>query len=368
MNSIYLDYAAHTPISKNARKAMLVALKSRTANNQSSHTLAQNILKQITADFERVKQLVHARAEHKVHVSGGGTEANRNVLTACAQISTRKVFAYSSIEHSSIQKIAKGFFDQGWEVIELPVKESGVLDLEASEAICAGKKPGIVSLMLVNNEIGTIQPVSQFFRILRNEIPDIILHTDASQAPLYLSVDIQRLGAHALTLCSQKIYGPQGIGLAVTESAIYEQMQHNGTLPHALIRGCTVALGDASKNRNSYVERMNNLQKYLHKQLDEQKIVFTENGTKSLPLAINLSFLDIQYDSEYIVSFLNTKNIYISSKSACLGSSTKDSYVLESIKNESINSLRISFGENTTKKDIKILVSHLRTLQYDGIS
>lgn len=363
MKGIYLDYAAHTPISKNSRKAIERVLKSESGNNQSVHTRGKTVRDQIQRHITDIKGCVHATHEHRVHVAGGGTATNREVLSACSEKSARKVFAYSAIEHSSIIEIANDMKEQGWSIVELPVTSGGVLDIDASLDICKMGEVGLVSLMMVNNEIGTVQPVAQFFKKLREKIPDVITHTDASQAPLFVTIDMQRLGVDALTLCGQKIYGPQGIGLSVVSKDISHNMPSSGTLPHALIAGFSVALKDAVDNREEYIHNLSVLKDLLFQKLNKSGVTYEVNGNDPLPLAISLTFPEIPYDSEYLVSYLNTKNIYLSSRSACLGSSEKDSYVLDNIGAALHNALRISLGNKTTKKDISILVDVLSEIQ-----
>ena len=353
----YLDFAAHTPLSKNAASILRSSLDRETANDQSVHRLGTGMRKDIIQAKKAIRDTVSARSDDVILFSGGGTEANIQALTVLCNGKKNGRMLITAIEHDSVRSFAKKKVEDGWTVLELPVTERGVVDITVAKEIFTKFKPDVFSCMFVNNEVGTEQPVRALTQIARTAHPLVRIHCDAAQAPLYLPVNITTLDVDVLTLCGQKMYGPQGIGILIGEEKYLDQIQ-SGTTPYALTMSVTSAFVEAQANITSYTNQMKDLQSKLFAFLDKKGIDFVRHG-EGLPLALSLSFPDIDRDSEYLVSYLSEKGFYLSSKSACLGSKTRNSYVLDAMGVKQKNTLRISLGKGLSKKDMKLFVNAL---------
>ena len=353
----YLDYAAHTPLSKNAASILRNSLDRVSANDQSIHRMGQAIRKDIVAAKKMIREQVLARPDDVIAFVGGGTEANIEALTALCEGIEKGNMLITSIEHDSVRSFAKKKAREGWTVLELPVTERGVVDIALAREIITKFKPDVFSCMYVNNEVGTEQPVKTLASIAREAHPIVRIHCDAAQAPLYLPIQMSSIGVDLVTLCGQKIYGPQGIGMIIGEKKYIDDIQV-GTTPYALTMSMTTAFIEAQNNVVEYSSEMRSLQETLFSLFDKERIDFVRHG-EGLPLALSVSFPSIDRDSEYLVSYLSEKGFYLSSKSACLGSKTRNSYVLDAMGVKQKNTLRISLGKGLSKKDMKLFVKAL---------
>jgi len=336
---IYLDYAAVTPISPEVSKEMSPWLDGTHFGNPSSiHTRGRYARSVLDECISSIKNLLEAPKNSHVIFTSGGTESNTHALQA---IKNGDTVLTTKIEHSSVRELLLN--KEGVEVLYIPLTTTGKVDFDVLEAILSENKVDFASIMMVNNETGHVLPIKKITKVLRENNSDIIIHTDASQAPLYLSLDVKSLGVNLLTLCGQKIYGPQGSGILWISKDLRvdpvfgggkQQERHRaGTEPMHQIVGITKALEFAHANRENYSEKMFSLQSFF--------------------LACNISFTESWSTSERLVSLLNVNDIYVSSKSACMGSVQGDSHVLDGLGIKAENAVRFSFGSGTTKDDIE---------------
>jgi len=357
----YLDYAAHTPISKQAMGVLTQALQKASANDQSVHRRGVALKKDILQAKKAIRETVSARADDIVSVMGGGTEANIASLTSLCEGIEKGKMLITSIEHDSVRSFARKKVEEGWTVLELPVSDRGVVDIKTAELILNKFKPDVFSCIYVNNEVGTEQPVRTLAQKARAAHPLVRIHCDAAQAPLYLPINISSLEVDVLTLCGQKLYGPQGVAIAVGDKKFLDLIQV-GTTPYALFMSFTTAFVEAQNNIAMYSAEMKSLQKELFSNFDKEGIDFLRHG-EGLPLALSVSFPGLNYDSEYLVSYCSEHDFYLSSKSACLGSKTRSSYVLDAMGVKEKNTLRISLGSALRKKDLKLFAKTLAQLK-----
>ena len=335
MKKIYLDYASLTPVDKKVKKIMNEYMSEDYSNPSALYASAVNAKKALEEAKTKIAKILHAHADEIIFTSGG-TEANQLALAGHKTL-------ISTIEHSSIITQEN--------TIKIAVDKNGVIDLEALKKAIT---PDItlVSVMLVNNEIGTIQSIYDIAKIVRdyrknNNSARPLLHTDACQAFIHIPINLEKLGVDMLTLDGHKVYGPRGIGMLYVKRGSPEIIRA-GTENIAAIMGFAEALEIAEKMREKETTRVAELKNYFIDGLKNIKI----NGDQknSVPSILNISIPDI--DNEFFVLQLDAKGIECSTKSACLKDSD-ESYVMKEIGGDSKNSVRFSFGRYTTKSDIK---------------
>ena len=390
---IYLDYASLTPIDKRVICHTNRYLSTNFANASSIYKEGVNSKKVIEDSRKKIAGLINAH-EREIFFTSGGTESNNiAILGAVENLRERGVdydkmhILISVIEHSSIREIGNYLSGKGVDVEIVPVDTAGLVD---PEEIKKRLKPNtvIVSIMTVNNEIGSIQPIREIAKIIRHhrshnseksnfafqDFAYPIFHTDASQAFLYEEINTEKFGVDLLTLDSSKVYGPRGMGLLYIrhETPIspirfgggQESGLRSGTENVQGIAGFCYALGLAREQRESEAVRLENLKDFFYKGLKEVRQDIEINGgvgKNYSPHILNIHIPKI--DNEFFVLQLDANDVCISTKSSCLGDE-EESYVLNAIGANSRESVRISFGRFTTfgavKKALKIISKILR--------
>lgn len=368
MKKIYFDYASLTPLDKKVEKEMRKWNKKGPLNPSSIHRSGVEAKKALEISRKKVAQFLSAHSDEIVFTSGG-TEANGLALEGALRAAHRSEIKkphiiISSIEHSSIISLVLMFEKQGVEVTRLPVNEDGKISIsDLKKAL----KPEtcLVSIMMVNNEIGTVEDIHEISKTIRHVRKEgsvyPLLHTDACQAALYSDLNVAKLGADLLTLDGNKIYGPRGMGMLYVrrgvpiEPIIYGGGQERGlragteNIPATM--GFAKALEIATEFREKETARISELKKYFAEELIKLNPETKINGSlEGAPHILNVSFPNI--DSEFFVLQLDAKGIECSTKSACLRDED-ESYVLKAIGADSKKSVRFSFGRETTKGDIK---------------
>jgi cysteine desulfurase len=348
MKRIYLDYASLTPIDKRVAREITKYSTRNYGNPSALYASAVHSKKALVNARTRIAHILHAHPD-EIFFTASGTEANNLGLRG---VSGHQVI--SAIEHTSIIETV------GNKTTVVGVDSDGVINLEElKKAITA--ETTLVSIMLVNNEIGTIQPLADIAKIVRDARKkfgtDILLHTDACQAGL-LPLHVEKMGVDMMTLDGHKIYGPRGVGMLYVRRGVkltplitgggQEKGLRSGTENIPGIMGFALALEIADKLRDKEFKRHSELKKYFMSQLKNIKI----NGAfeKTSPHILNISIPGI--DNEFFVLKLDAKGIECSTKSACLRDED-ESYVLKQIGADSRTSIRFSFGRETTKSDLK---------------
>lgn len=342
MKRIYLDYASLTPIDKQVLKQIKKYSTEDYTNPLALYSSAVSAKKVMDDARNQVAKVLHAHADEIIFTSGG-TESNNLAL----QGFDGRDIIISAIEHSSIIKTA--------EVTHISVDKNGIIDLELlKKSITPESK--LVSIMLVNNEIGTIEPLHDIAKIVRDarktfnsQFP--LLHTDACQAPLHIPVYVEKLGVDMLTLDGSKIYGPRGVGMLYVKRGT-KKINRAGTANVPGIIGFAYALELAEKMREKETARIIELKEFFISEFKKINSEIKVNGhlKNTIPHILNVSIPNI--DNEFFVLQLDAKGIECSTKSACLHDQDQ-SYVLNAIEASSKNSVRFSFGRDTTKADLK---------------
>lgn len=381
---VFLDYASTTPVDKEVFKKMKKYFSKSFANAQSIHKEGVENKKILNDSRKRVSRLIQVK-NNEVIFTGGGTESANLAILGVSYKAKSKIdkphIITTTIEHVAVLEACKFLENNGFEVTYLEVDEGGIVSPDKIEKALRPETV-LVTTMLANNEIGTIFPVRDYSRVIskykeennRNNNKYPYLHTDASQAPNYLDINVNRLGVDLMTLDGSKIYGPKGIGCLVKKDHVeidsisfgggQEFGLRAGTENIPLIYGFSLALEKTLKIKDQETERLRKIQKYfiaeLSKKIPNSKI----NGSieKRLPNNVNVCIPGI--NAEFVVIQLDQKGIACSSMTACRNlADVSSSYVVEEINDDcGKTSLRFSMGRDTKKKDIDRLIETLSKL------
>ena len=372
MRIAYLDNSSTTPVCQAAADAARDAMLTHYGNPSSLHSLGV----QAEAIVESARKAVASRLgvdRKEICFTSGGTEANNLALFGAAQAMRRRGnrIVVSSIEHPSVARAAEALESQGFEVVRLPVGRDGTVDRDAlSQAVT--KDTILVSLMLVNNETGAIQPVATAAECIRRSGSPALLHCDAVQAFGKLPFRAADLGADLITVSGHKVHAPKGIGALYLRrgARILPQMlgggQENGlrsgteSVPLIAAFGATVEQwGDLA----SHLSRIRQLRDGCMERLRSDETLGSKavihSTDDSLPYLLNFSLPGIR--SETMLHFLEQRGVYVSAGSAC--SKGKQSAVLtaQGLSGREIDSaLRVSFSRFSTPEDVDQLLHALR--------
>jgi cysteine desulfurase len=367
---IYLDHNATTPVDPAVADRMAWFLREHFGNPSSIYPIGRKVKELMNEARERVAgSLGVDRGE--IFFTGSGTESDNFAIFGTFDAAPEKnEFVTSAIEHPAIIEAAKALEKKGLKVTYLPVDRYGTVGLDDLRSALT-PKTGLVSVMHANNEIGTIQPVAEIVRIAHER--DIPVHTDAVQSFGKLDVDARKLGVDFLTVSAHKIYGPKGIGaLYIRRGANICPFVRGGRQERGLRAGTEntagiVGFGEAvrvleekGRKENSRIEKLADA---LKKGVEERIPGARFNGHPENRIKSTLNFAFPGIEAEAILLALATKEIYVSTGSACSEESEEVSHVLQAIglKPEiARSSIRMSLGRSNTEEDI---ASVLRELQ-----
>ena len=370
MKRIYLDHNATTPLHPEVLEAMLPYYKEAFGNPSTIHSFGQETRKATDEARETVANLIGASPEEIIFTSGG-TEADNLALKGvpAALEKKGKHIITSSIEHHAVLSTLKYLEKRGYKVSFLPVDEHGWLDPgEVEEAITS--QTVLISVMHANNEVGTIEPISEIGEIAQEA--GIYLHTDAIQTIGKIKVNVDDLKVDLLSLSAHKFYGPKGVAALYVRKGtrIYpllhggyqERRRRAGTENVAGIVGLGKAAEIAPKEMVQQSRRESNLRDRLEKMIRENINHCQLNGhpTQRLPNTLNISFEFIEGES--LILNLDLKGIAASSGSACTSGSLEPSHVLMAMgvaPEIAQGSIRFSLGRDNRKEDIDYTVENL---------
>ncbi|MDT0739545.1 cysteine desulfurase family protein [Staphylococcus chromogenes] len=371
---VYADYAATTPVKPEVVEAMTNIYQTHYGNPSSIHTQGRDARRFLDEARRTVAQCLNANPNEIIFTSGA-TESNNTAIkgVAYANISKGKHLITTKIEHHSVLHVFEFLESQGFEVTYLNVNEEGLVDLDALKEAMRPDTT-LVSIMLVNNEVGTVQQVYDIQEILSDY--SALFHMDAVQAIGHLPVDVKDLQVDALSLTAHKFGGPKGVGALYVKNGTqiqYTQMggeqetkRRAGTENVAQIVGLATAMKLAENNRDENQIYITRLKEILLVNLQERAIPFEYNGSmiESSNHIVNLYFPFV--DVETLLTLLDIAGIYVSSGSACTAGSTIPSHVLSAMygeENPKVNhSIRISLNENVTEREIQTIVVELQKI------
>jgi cysteine desulfurase len=381
---IFLDYAASTPILPEVKKEMEKYQYDYFHNPSAIYKEGTILRAAITNYRKEVARLLHASYKDIIFTSGG-TEANNQALLGIFEAVREKIkkphFIISSIEHSAISEAAKEIEKRGGEVAILSVDEYGKVNPEDLKRLLKNETV-LVSVMLANNEIGTVEPISKIARIIKefrkeknSEYP--YFHSDASQGANYLNLDITSLGVDLLTLDGSKIYGPKSIGILLARQSVLikpiifgggqERGLRSGTENVALISGFTKALNIAQSEKGIEKNRLDKLKRCFIEEIKNNfpNVIINTPIEESLPNIVSISIPN--QIGEFLAIKLDQEGIMISTGSSCgIFKDIGGSITVKSIGKEDLaeSTLRFSFGRGTTEKDLKKTLQILKKILF----
>jgi cysteine desulfurase len=368
---IYMDYGATTPCDPRVVEAMIPWLREHFGNPASrSHAWGWEAEEVVEKSRAQVAGLIHADPREIVWTSGATESINLAIKGAAHFYSTRgKHLITVKTEHKAVLDTMRELERQGFEVTYLDVQENGLLDLDRlKDAI--RKDTILISIMLVNNEIGVIQDIPTIGTMCRER--GIIFHVDAAQATGKVVIDVETLPVDLMSLASHKTYGPKGIGAlyvrrkprvrleAQMHGGGHERGMRSGTLPTHQCVGMGVAFSIAQAEMGNEIERIRMLQRRLLDGLSSIEQVFINGDMeRRVPHNLNASFNFVEGES----LIMGVKGLAVSSGSACTSASLEPSYVLRALgRSDELahSSLRMTIGRFTTQEEIDYAVSTLQ--------
>lgn len=371
---IYLDHSATTPVDGRVAEVMVRAVTETFGNASSVHTFGQSARAAVDRSRREVAGLIGARQNEIVFVSGG-TEANNLAIRGICQSALEPGhIVTSSIEHPSVKGVCDSLEKIGWRVTRLPVYENGIVRVADLEATLTDDTL-LVTVMLANNEIGTIQPIEEIATLVnrrRENGQSICLHTDAVQAVGRTQVDVEQLGCDLLSLSGHKFYAPKGIGALYVRKGVRLVSQNVGGHQERERRGGTenvpaiVAIGEAArlareelKERSSHVRELRDrFESKVRERIDD--IVFNGDVEKRLDHLSNISFRFIE--GEGLLINLDMQGVAVSTGSACSSGTLEPSPVIRALgRNDELarGSIRFSFGKDNSTEDVYYVVDVL---------
>lgn len=370
MKSVYMDYAATTPIAKEVLVAMLPYLKYNFGNPSTLYKLGQEAKLAIEKARQIAAHLINAEPKEIIFTSGGTESDNMAIKGLAFANPDKKHIITSKIEHHAVLDVChwleKNF---GYEITYLNVDKYGLVNPEDVEKAI---KPDtlLVSIMHANNEIGTIEPIKEIGQICAKH--GVLFHTDAVQTVGKLPIDVKKMSIDLLSASSHKIYGPKGVGFLYVKNGVkihplihgggQERKMRSGTENVAGIVGFGEALKIAKRKMQKEAEREKKLRDIIIKEV--LKIPKSHlNGHPKNRLSFNTNFWFEGVEGEAIVMALNEKGIYASTGSACSSGSLEPSHVLKAIglsDAQAHGSLRLTIGRYTTKSDVSYVINNLK--------
>ncbi len=361
MQPIYLDYNATTPLDPSVVESMKPALSHLFGNPSSSHLPGTAARKLVENARLQVASLLNCQAEEIVFTSGG-TESNNHAIKGIAYASSQrgKHIITSTIEHPATLEVCKYLQQKGYDITYINVDTRGIIHLDELRSAIR-EDTILITVMHANNEIGSIQPISEISQLARkHKIP---FHTDAAQSAGKIPVDVQQLGVDLLSLAGHKIYGPKGIGALYIRSGLtieklihgadHEQNRRAGTENVIQITGlgkaCEVAKRDLEINRQNMQKTRDALFNAIRQSIPE--VLWNGDPENCLPNTLSLSFPGAE--AQLILSGM--EDIAASAGAACHAEQTDISHVLDAIGltvEQSIGTIRFSTGKNTTPEEI----------------
>lgn len=376
MRRVYLDNSATTPVDSRVVEAMLPYLTEKFGNASSVHFYGQEARGALDRARREVAALINARPNELVFLSGG-TEANNLAIRGIAEIAAEhgRHIITSQIEHSAVRGVCDALEKRGWEVTRLPAYDDGIVRLED---VRAALRPDttLITVMLANNEIGTLQPLAEIGALVREERERgrryLWLHTDAVQAAGRMTIDVAALNCDLLSLSAHKLHAPKGVGALYVRRSVrltpqsigghQERERRAGTEAVASIVAFGKAAALAREELPHRIERLRSLRDRFEAGVEASiaDIVFNGDRARRLPHLSNISFRFIE--GEGLLINLDMQGVAVSTGSACSSGSLEPSPVIRALgRNDELarGSIRFSLGKDTTDEEIAYVLEVL---------
>ncbi len=365
---IYADNAATTKISKNALRAMVECAENFHGNPSSLHTSGQLAAEELERARAKIASLIGAKEAREIYFTSGGSEADNQAIFSCAkkgEAKGKKHIVSTAFEHHAVLHVLKRLEKEGFEITLVDVGHDGIVDpCDIEKAI----RPDtcLVTVMFANNEIGTIQKISEIGKICRDK--GVLFHTDAVQAAGHVEINVEEMNIDLLSISAHKFNGPRGVGALyarrgvilknLIEGGAQEKGKRAGTENLPAIVGMAQALEDAAASMKEDGEKLLTLRKILIDGLS--KIPHsTLNGDISSRLPSNVNFCFEGIEGESLLLLLDDRGVEASSGSACTSGSLDPSHVLLAIglpKDVAHGSLRLTLSPDNTPDEAKYVV------------
>ena len=370
-NMIYLDYQSTTPCDPQVIDKMMPYFKQEFGNPHSrNHKFGWTAEEACEKARAQIAQLIKADPREIVYTSGA-TESNNLAIKGIMDFygDTKKHIITCVTEHKCVLETCRILEQKGYKITYLPVQSNGLIDLNLLKSAIT-QDTALVSLMMVNNEIGVIQPVKKIGAICREH--GVFFHTDAAQSVGKIDIDVNDMNIDLLSISSHKLYGPKGIGalyvrrkprvriIAQINGGGQERGMRSGTLSPALCVGFGEACAVAEKNMHTEHARFKNLWEQSYNTLSNQLPEIYLNGDKKDRFFGNLNISFAYVEGESLLGYL--KHIALSSGSACTSASLEPSYVLRALgvsEELAHTSLRIGFGRFTTDDEVNNMINSI---------
>jgi cysteine desulfurase len=378
-NKIYLDNAASTPIRDEVFQEMIPYLTLHYGNPSSLHAFGFEANRAINKARKHVASIIGAKPS-EIIFTGSGTEADNMATKGVAYSVREKVpkknhIITTSIEHDAVMESCRDLERNGFEVTYLPVSNEGLVDAAILEDSISKEKTSLVSIMLANNEIGTLQPINELVKITRRKAEDVIFHTDAIQALGKIPINCEDLGVDLMALSSHKINGPKGVGClyikegspvnALISGGGQEKHLRSGTENvHGIVgfgKACDILKQNHDKVRTNIIQ----LRDYLVGRIVDEIPMVRYNGPSDsnirLPNIAHFTFFGL--NGEDLLIKLDEHGVAASTGSACSARKQKESHVLRAMGftlPEISGSLRLSLGPHNTIEEVDKTVAILK--------
>ncbi len=377
MNSIYFDHASTTPVDERVLEIMLPFYRNNFGNADSAHQLGRNTKVAIEDAREKIAELIGAEPSEIIFTSGG-TESDNAIIKGVVKATRKTEIITSPIEHHAVIHPAESMKMDGCKVTYLQPDKTGRISPEQVEQAIS-EDTAIVSLMHVNNEIGTILPIKEIAAVCRDK--KVTFHSDTVQSVGKIPVNVKEMGIDALSISAHKIYGPKGIGVLYVKNGTpwlpwlqggsQERRRRGGTSNVAGIAGLAKAMELCTEQLEDHQAHFNKLRKKMLDGLDaafEDQYQINGPVENGVPHILNISFRtedDKGMDGEMLLLNLDIDGICVSNGSACTSGAVEPSHVLKGIglpDHLANSSIRISFGESNTEQHVETFLEKLETV------
>jgi cysteine desulfurase len=362
---IYADNAATTKLDIAAFEAMKPYLLDEYGNASQPYSFARKSKQAIQDARKIIAECIGAMPEEIFFTSGGTESDNWAIKGVVYNSSPKKAVITSEIEHHAVLRACADIEKQGYPVAYLPVTDSGVITIEALQSVIT-RNTALVSIMLANNEIGTIQSIQELCEVAHKY--GALFHTDAVQAVGHISIDVKELGVDMLSASAHKFNGPKGVGFlyikkgtpiaSIISGGAQEFEMRAGTENVAAIVGMAAALKNNVDRIREVTKHLQQLEQALLDALDNAKIDYVRNGENHLPGNLSLSFKGA--NGEALLHRLDLMGIIVSTGSACDSVNNQVSHVLRAISLDdeyAEGTIRISLSNSNRSEDIQRIAS-----------
>lgn len=370
MAEVYLDNSATTVVSKQVKDKIVYMLMENYGNPSSLHDKGFQAEQELEKSRATIAKALGCN-KNEIYFTSGGTEANNLAILGAANKNKKlgNRIVTTQIEHSSVYESMKELERQGFEVVYLQPDRYGMISKEQILS-AVDENTILVSMMLVNNEVGSILPVEEVKKCIKIKDSPAVLHVDAVQAFGKIPVKVPQIGADLVTITAHKIHGSKGVGALYKSNkvkilprvfgGVQQEKLRPGTEPVALAVGFGAAVDEAISSMQKNYSNVKDIRNYLVQKLREIDEIAINSGDRAIPYIVNFSVNKIK--SETMLHHLSSLGIYVSSGSAC--AKGQKSRVLSSLglADDIVNSaLRVSFSKYNTRQDIDALVDGVKS-------